>query len=80
MGNVVSWNDVLELGKKESDQGLDIREGNQAVNKACMYMYTSGTTGPPKGINCNWKIKIFHYYPIFKLLSKLLYAIILRIF
>ena len=46
---------MLELGKKESDQDLDIREANQAVNKACMYMYTSGTTGPPKGINCNSK-------------------------
>ena len=53
LGNVISWNDVLETGKKESDQDLHIRETNQAVNKACMYMYTSGTTGPPKGMNCS---------------------------
>ena len=48
-GNVISWKSVLNIGRKESDQELDLRESHQAVNKACMYMYTSGTTGPPKG-------------------------------
>ena len=41
---------MLDLGKENSDSELETREENQAVNKACMYMYTSGTTGPPKGI------------------------------
>ena len=49
-GSVISWKSVLDLGKENSDRELEIREKNQVVNKACMYMYTSGTTGPPKGI------------------------------
>ena len=48
-GSVISWKSVLDLGKEHSDGELEIREKNQAVNKACMYMYTSGTTGSPKG-------------------------------
>ena len=51
-GSVISWNQVLELGNEKSDHELDIREKNTAVNKACMYMYTSGTTGSPKGNTC----------------------------
>ena len=49
LGSVFSWNQVLKLGNEKSDHDLDIREKNTAVNKACMYMYTSGTTGSPKG-------------------------------
>ena len=49
-GSVISWEAMLSIGKKESDEVLDLRESHQAVNKACMYIYTSGTTGPPKGI------------------------------
>ena len=49
-GSVISWETVLNIGEKESDQELELRESHQAVNKACMYIYTSGTTGPPKGI------------------------------
>ena len=48
-GRVISWKELLDIGRKESDKELDIRESHQSVNKACMYIYTSGTTGPPKG-------------------------------
>ena len=49
-GNVISWKDVLKRGRHVPDSELDKRESNQAVNKACIYVYTSGTTGLPKGI------------------------------
>ena len=48
-GKVISWKTVLKMGSKASDEALYVRESNQAVNKACCYVYTSGTTGPPKG-------------------------------
>ena len=48
-GNVMSWEDMMNLGECEPDTEIIRREKNQAVNKACMYIYTSGTTGPPKG-------------------------------
>ena len=48
--NVLHWDDFIELGKRINDRILDEKEKNQAINKACMLMYTSGTTGPPKGI------------------------------
>ena len=49
--NVVSWQDVKESGYEVNDEILNEIERNQAVNKVCMLQYTSGTTGPPKGIN-----------------------------
>ena len=49
-GNVLHWDDFIEQGKHINDRILDEKEKNQAINKACMLMYTSGTTGPPKGI------------------------------
>ena len=40
----------MELGKSLSDSELDKRIGNLAVNQAAMLVYTSGTTGHPKGV------------------------------
>ena len=47
----MGWDDVMKLGKEQSDTAINLRENNCAVNKACMYIYTSGTTGPPKGMS-----------------------------
>ena len=47
--NVLTWDELLNLGRSTSDQLLDERERDQAVNQAAMMLYTSGTTGPPKG-------------------------------
>ena len=52
-GNVMGWNDMMDIGNKQPDTEIHEREKNQAVNKACMYIYTSGTTGPPKGLLCS---------------------------
>ena len=49
--NVISWQDVKESGYEVNDEILNEIERKQAVNKVCMLQFTSGTTGPPKGIN-----------------------------
>lgn len=47
--SVMSWQDLLILGQQQDMVALKDRESRQAVNKAAMFVYTSGTTGPPKG-------------------------------
>ncbi|XP_063598526.1 long-chain-fatty-acid--CoA ligase ACSBG2-like isoform X2 [Penaeus indicus] len=47
---VLSWEDVVTLGKQQSDSELDARLRRIAVNQCCTLIYTSGTTGPPKGV------------------------------
>ena len=49
--NIVSWQDVKESSYEVNDEVLNEIERKQAVNKVCMLQFTSGTTGPPKGIN-----------------------------
>ena len=48
-GDVITWQQLLDLGRSTDDQMLDDCEKDQAVNQAAMMLYTSGTTGPPKG-------------------------------
>ena len=48
--DVLSWDDLMDLGDKESDDLLDERISNLAPNLCCHLVYTSGTTGPPKGV------------------------------
>jgi long-chain-fatty-acid--CoA ligase ACSBG len=47
---VLSWSDVLKLGNSLLDTELDKRIANLAVNQAALLVYTSGTTGNPKGV------------------------------
>ena len=47
---VLSWSDVIELGNSLPDTELDKRIANLAVNQAALLVYTSGTTGNPKGV------------------------------
>jgi len=47
---VLSWSQLLEIGKKENRTELDRRLLNLAPNLCCHLVYTSGTTGPPKGV------------------------------
>lgn len=48
--NVYSWKEVAGLAKGVSDDALNDRLRNQAVNKPCALIFTSGTTGNPKGV------------------------------
>jgi len=47
---VLSWSQLMDIGKKESDQELNMRLSKLAPNLCCHLVYTSGTTGPPKGV------------------------------
>ena len=46
---VLSWPEIMKLGKSLPDNELDNRISNLSVNQAALLVYTSGTTGNPKG-------------------------------
>ncbi|XP_032681082.1 very long-chain-fatty-acid--CoA ligase bubblegum [Odontomachus brunneus] len=50
---VLSWDDVLEIGKKESDEKLISTLKMIGVNECCTLVYTSGTVGNPKAVMIN---------------------------
>ena len=50
VAGVLSWSDLLEVGKHATDMSLDERLRQIAVNQCCLLIYTSGTTGDPKGV------------------------------
>ena len=47
---VLSWKDLLEIGEKENEDELEDRLKRIAINQCCHLVYTSGTTGMPKGV------------------------------
>jgi len=62
---VESWQSLLEIGRAEDDTELKRRLAGQAVNQACTLVYTSGTTGNPKGVmlsqdNITWTVQRSH--------------------
>jgi len=46
---VISWDHLMKLGKSESDVSLNARLKEMAANQCACLVYTSGTTGNPKG-------------------------------
>ena len=46
---VMTWSQLLEFGVEQDGQILDDIARDQGANEAAMLLYTSGTTGPPKG-------------------------------
>jgi len=47
---LLSWSQLLQLGSDQTDQQLDSRLSDIAVNQCACLSYTSGTTGNPKGV------------------------------
>jgi long-chain-fatty-acid--CoA ligase ACSBG len=47
---VLSWSELMDIGRMESDEELEKRKAESAINRCCMLVYTSGTTGMPKGV------------------------------
>jgi long-chain acyl-CoA synthetase len=51
-----SWNDILELGKDDSNQdNVDDRKKKVITDDLATLIYTSGTTGKPKGVMLSHK-------------------------
>jgi len=48
--NVISWKQLLTIGEQEDEKELEYRLKNVAINQCCHLVYTSGTTGMPKGV------------------------------
>ena len=47
--DVLSWEEIMKLGMDCTNESVLARQRNMAINQCCVLMYTSGTTGPPKG-------------------------------
>ena len=48
--DVLTWSELMALGNAQSSEGLDQRLANIAINQCSTLVYTSGTTGNPKGV------------------------------
>jgi len=56
---VMSWSQLMELGRSQTDQLLDERLSKISVNQCAGLCYTSGTTGNPKGVMCSHDTIVF---------------------
>ena len=67
---VYSWEELLHIGsnvEQEINKELEKRLLRTAVNQGCLLVYTSGTTGQPKGAmlshdNLTWTARISNKY------------------
>jgi len=48
--DVLNWAELMEIGKEQTESDLKERLENIAINQCCTLVYTSGTTGNPKGV------------------------------
>lgn len=66
---LMSWNDVLDLGAKESDTEIDSRVANALPGHCAALIYTSGTTGEPKAVMISHDNIIFEATLVVKIVS-----------
>jgi len=60
---ILSWQGVLDLGKSLADNKLDERLKKICINQCCSLVYTSGSSGPARGVmmshdNLTWTAKL----------------------
>jgi len=61
--HILSWEEMMELGKALPDNKLDERLNRVSINQCCTLVYTSGSSGPPRGVmlshdNLTWTAKM----------------------
>ena len=61
--HILSWSELLDLGRELPDARLDERLRRVAINHTCTVVYTSGTNRPQRGVmlshdNLTWCSKM----------------------
>nr|CAD7446791.1 unnamed protein product [Timema bartmani] len=64
---IYSWDDVMKMGREESDEKLEQVLKTIAINECCTLVYTSGTMGNPKAVmlshdNLTWSAHVVGEY------------------
>ncbi|KYN01488.1 PREDICTED: very long-chain-fatty-acid--CoA ligase bubblegum-like [Cyphomyrmex costatus] len=67
--DVLSWDDLLDIGKKESDDKLLSVLKTIGINECCILIYTSGTVGNPKAVMLNHDNVLFNVRALLPMLQ-----------